>query len=126
MTDMGPYDELLGMEDDGIHRTQTSTVLECKEKHLNRYGIVHGGVIFALADRAFGLASAGFGKPVVTMDMQIRYLRPANVGDFLRATATLINKGRTTVFYRIDVKRQDDKLIACLQATGHVYERGQA
>ena len=41
----------------------------------------------------------------------------------LTATARRVQQGRQTAYYRIDVEDETGRLIACLSATGHVFEK---
>ena len=47
------------------------------ENSLNPYGIVHGGLIFTLADTSMGVITRATGKIAVTLNSQINYLLPA-------------------------------------------------
>ena len=47
-----------------------------EEKSLNPYGIVHGGLLFGLADTAMGIAAKTTGQNAVTINSQIDYLKP--------------------------------------------------
>ena len=118
-SEISPFAELIGIKEllpDG------SICLECEDRHCNEYGFVHGGVIFALADYAFGLHTIGKKKPCVTMDMNIRYIRPAQVGNTLFAHAECIHEGRTTNFYVVKVWSgfAGTKLVAMLTGNGHL------
>lgn len=115
-----PFVDKLGIE--VIHQDSSacSTAITITEDLTNSLGIAHGGVIFTLADRAFGLACNRGTEPFVTMDMNIRYLRPAQIGQRLIATAKKIHAGRQTAFIRIDVVEEGGRLIACLSGTAHL------
>lgn len=54
----------------------------------NGHGICHGGMIFALADSAFAVASNSRGGTVVAAGASVDFLSPASVGEELEATAT--------------------------------------
>lgn len=94
-----------------------------RAEHLNANGRCHGGVIFALADCAFGLASNSHGQLAVGIDAHITYQAAAALGDRLRATATEVSRSRRLAVYRIDVTNADGKPISCF--TGTVYLTGQ-
>lgn len=117
-----PFPNLLGVEvlEQGVERTVTA--LNLKTEHCNAHGIIHGGVIFSLADSAFGLAENCGEKKFVAMEMHIRFLRPAKAGGRLIATAQRIHGGRQTAFYRIDVEDETGRHIAALTGTGHIFE----
>ena len=73
------------------------------DRHLNFLGRGHGGVAFALADMAFGLASNAAGEASFGVDAHIAYAKGANKGDRLRATAEEVSRNRKIGIYRVDV-----------------------
>ncbi len=118
-----PFGELVGMETLKVSAEESITALTLEEKHCNAHGTAHGGLLFTLADRAFGLADNCNDDPYVAMEMNIRYLRPALVGQRLTATARRIHQGRQTAYYRIDIEDEKGRMIACLSGTGHAMSK---
>lgn len=55
---------------------------------LNGVNIVHGGMIFTLADASFAFACNSRNRRSVAAGCNIEFLRPAQLGDILTATAT--------------------------------------
>jgi len=91
---------------------------------LNFMGWAHGGVIFSLADTAFGLASNSHDKASVGIDAHMAYLSGVREGDIIEARAFEISRTRRKAVYRIDVHRpSDDTAIAAF--TGTVYVTDQ-
>ncbi len=90
--------------------------LKIEDRHRNAMGAVMGGVYFTLAD--FALAVAGNWKEMgnVSLNSEITYLTAAK-GERLTAEAVCIKKGRTTSYYRIDVKDGYGNLTAAVTAT---------
>lgn len=88
-------------------------------QHLNFNGTCHGGVTFALADTAFGLASNSHGKVAAGIDAHITYQVAANEGDRLTARATEVSRSKKLAVYRVDVTRGDGTAISSF--TGTVY-----
>jgi acyl-CoA thioesterase len=93
-------------------------------EHRNFNGTCHGGVIFSLADTAFGLASNSHGVIAAGIDAHITYHVAVHPGDALTATATELSRSRRVAVYRIDVRRADQALVAGF--TGTVYVTGRA
>ncbi len=89
------------------------------DAHLNFNGTCHGGVIFALADTAFGLASNSHGHIAAGIDAHIAYHVAARSGDTLTATAVEVSHTRKLGVYRVDVARGDATPVASF--TGTVY-----
>jgi acyl-CoA thioesterase len=105
---------------DGLSAERCQAQVDIEEHHTNALGIVHGGLIFSLADAAFGAAEHLLENPFVAMEMHTRFLRPAKEGQTLTATASQIHHGRLTSCYEVEVRDEKDRLIAKLMATGHV------
>lgn len=97
-----------------------------RDEHLNFNGSCHGGVIFALADCAFGLASNSHGQIAAGIDAHITYQAVAARGDRLTATATEVSRSRKLAVYRIDVTKADGKPISSFTGTVYVTTRPHA
>ena len=87
--------------------------------HINFNGTCHGGVVFALADTAFGLAANSHGVIAAGIDAHITYQQATRVGDKLVARATEVSRSRKLAVYRVDVSRSDGAPISSF--TGTVY-----
>ena len=71
--------------------------LTVDEKHLNPNKVVHGAVIFALADVGMGAAvhpTLAEGELCATVEIKINYFKPVREG-VLVCTTTLVNRGKT-------------------------------
>ena len=92
------YFQLIGLHIDHAQEGQCTVRIQVNE-HLQHYQkIVHGGVIFTLADTAMSLAllSALPSEMLIsTIEAKINYLRPVRAGELI-AEANIIHKGRTT------------------------------
>ena len=96
------------------------------EKHMNFNGTCHGGVLFSLADTAFGLASNSHGRLAAAVDAHIGFTAPARVGDALIATAREVSRSNRIGTYRVDVHRSDDSVMAAFTGTVYITGREQA
>ena len=65
------------------------------DKHCNIYGFIHGGTLASISDVAMGVACITLGKRVVTIDMNISYIKNAPAGSTLTAIGKVISNGRT-------------------------------
>lgn len=90
-----------------------------RSEHLNFNGNCHGGVIFSLADTAFGLASNSHGQVAAGIDAHITYQVAARLDDRLTASAHEVSRSRKLAVYRVDVAGPDGKPISSF--TGTVY-----
>jgi phenylacetic acid degradation protein PaaD len=94
-----------------------------RDHHLNSHGMCHGGLIFTVADTAFGLASNSHGVVAVGVDAHIAYHVAAKLGDVLIGTAREVSRSRKLATYRIDVTTQESVLIASFTGTAYVTSR---
>ena len=90
--------------------------VDITEKSLNPYGIVHGGLIYTLADSAMGIALATSGRMGVTLNCNIDYLAPGT-GKTLLADTEIIKDGKTIVVIRVKVIDENETLIATVTGT---------
>ena len=106
--------EILSMDKDKCQVKLTIT-----EHSLNPYGIVHGGLTFALGDTAMGVLCHNLGNDVVTLDANINYLKPGK-GNYLIATAKLIKMGKTTCVLATEIFNEKSDLIAVMYGTYYI------
>lgn len=92
--------------------------LHIEAKHRNAMGAVMGGVYFTLADFAFAVAANWQEIGTVSLNSEIAYLGAAR-GDVLSAEAVCVKNGRTTSYYRIEVKDGQGNLAAIVNTTGY-------
>ncbi len=74
------------------------------ERHVNKRGVVHGGMMLTFADAALGQAVWDFTDraPSVTMNMQAQFIDGARLGDLVEVRPELVRKTRALVFMRGD------------------------
>ena len=106
--------EILSMDKDKCQVKLTIT-----EHSLNPYGIVHGGLTFALGDTAMGVLCKVMGKNVVTLDSNINYLKPGK-GSYLLAIPKLIKMGKTTCVLATEIFDEKSELIAIMYGTYYI------
>ncbi len=81
------------------------------EKCCNGMGLVHGGVLFSMADVAFG-AAANHGEKTgtVTLSANVQFLMPGQFGPLV-AEARRLRGGRHIVVYSIDIHDAQSTLL---------------
>jgi 1,4-dihydroxy-2-naphthoyl-CoA hydrolase len=88
---------------------------EVQEKHLQGYGIVHGGVhcgvIETLASVGAALVAHSRGQRVVGLENNTSFIRAVRSG-VLHAVARPVTRGRTTQVWEAHVRDADERLIA--------------
>ena len=90
------------------------------ESHLRTLGIAHGGLVASLLDSVLGCASwtlAPSGHHVVTVQLNINYIRPAWLGEVLTAVADVRHAGQMTAVSRGEVRTQTGALVAAASGT---------
>jgi phenylacetic acid degradation protein PaaD len=98
--------------------------MEVRALHLNFNGSCHGGVVFSLADTAFGLASNSYGIVAAGIDAHIAFPAPSREGDVLTAVAVEMSRSRRLAIYRVEVHAGNGILISVF--TGTVYITGKS
>ncbi len=88
---------------------------EVQEKHLQGYGIVHGGVhcgvIETLASVGAALVAHSRGQRVVGLENNTSFIRAVRNG-VLHAVARPVTRGRTTQVWEAHVRDADERLVA--------------
>lgn len=79
---------------------------------VNSGGTCHGGVIFTLADSAFGYACNSFNRVAVAQQCDITYLKPVAVGTVLTATADLRETAGRSSVYDMTVRDEAGSTVA--------------
>jgi acyl-CoA thioesterase len=118
-----PFVRWLGIECVDGAGGRATTRLRIRADHINFNDGCHGGVIFALADAAFGLASNSHGRLASGIEAHIGFHVGVRVGDVLTASATEVSRGNKLATYRVDVARADATLVASFSGTVYVSAR---
>ncbi|MDP4005886.1 PaaI family thioesterase [Methylobacterium sp. NEAU K] len=110
-----PFVNHCGIEALDVHEGRTRLRLALQPEHANNLGIAHGGVICTLLDVALGTAARlKAGRPVVTLDMQTRFLVPGS--GVLTAEGRVTRAGRSVIFCEAEIRDTRGELVA--SATG--------
>jgi uncharacterized protein (TIGR00369 family) len=110
-----PFVEFCGIEAVEVSAGQTHLRLTLKPEHANNLGIAHGGILCTLLDVAMGTAARlSAGGPVVTLDMQTRFLNPGR--GTLDAVGRVTRGGSSILFCEADLHDGDGNPVA--SATG--------
>jgi acyl-CoA thioesterase len=94
------------------------TRMTVREDMVNGHALAHGGLIFALADTAFGCACNSFGAVTVGASADIVFVAPARPGDVLVAEAMLRTRFGRSGLYDVTVRRDGD-VIAEFRGRSH-------
>ena len=105
-------------------RTENAVImgLRLARPHTNARGLIHGGLIAALADNAMGYSCAqvtGWVSSFVTISLSVDFIGSAATGQWLSVESDVIRTGSTICFAQSLVKA-DDVVIARASATFRV------
>lgn len=106
----------LGMRLDALWPDRAELVLPFRDELATIGDVVHGGAIASLVDTA-GMVAAWSDDEVPdslngsTISMSIEFVSAARATD-LRATATVIRRGRTLCFCEVTVTDAEDRVVA--------------
>src|ERR1700712_2685582 len=70
--------------------------MELREEMINGFNVIHGGIIFSLADSSFAFACNNRNNLSMALDVSISFNKAAKPGDILVAEAKEIHNGRST------------------------------
>jgi acyl-CoA thioesterase len=114
-----PWARELGVEYLELGPGRCRVALTLRPSMLNHQGTPHGGVIFSLADVAFGAAcNARGGGTWVALSMTIGFLTAAPAGARLVAEALERRHGRRAGFYDVTVSA-DGTTVAVVHCVAH-------
>ena len=106
-----PFARLCGVEALGYADGRTRLRRRWRDDPGNNLGIAHGGVICTLLDIAMGTAARlAAGRPVLTLDMQTRFLSPGR--GVLLAEGFVVRGGRSVLFCEAEIRGEDGDRVA--------------
>ena len=108
-----PFHELVGPLYEKREGTAVIVGMMVAQKHINRRGAVHGGMICTLVDFAMGQAASTLTNPprkLVTTSLSTDFAANAGVGDWLEAHVDILRPGRRVVFANCFVYRGVERI----------------
>jgi uncharacterized protein (TIGR00369 family) len=96
--------------------------LRLAKPHTNGRGLIHGGLIAALADNAMGYSCAqatGWTTSFVTVSLTVDFVGSAEIGQWLAIESDVIRTGKTICFAQ-SLAKADDTVIARASGTFRV------
>ena len=93
---------------------------------VNILGTVHGGAIFSLMDEALQFSCNSHGRVAVALNANVVFHNPARTGRRLRAESKEISLSNKIATYEIEVRDNNDILIASCQALAFRKKRAAA
>jgi uncharacterized protein (TIGR00369 family) len=115
-----PAARLLGRRVLTADRQRGAVELEFQatQEFVNRHGHVQGGMLAAMLDSAVGCAAVAAlaGQSVVTLTMNVTYLRPAAAGP-MRASGRVVHRGKSIAFADAELRDHSGEVVATATAT---------
>lgn len=92
-----PFADLIALHTDETSAGHSRLRLTVAPQHLNPHQVVHGAVVYAMADTGMGAAlypTLGPGEICATIEIKINYFKPVAAGTLVCKTE-LLNRGRS-------------------------------
>ena len=120
------FAQFLGIKVTHISAERVTAELYVKDELNNRFGIMHGGAIMALADNVGGTATTANlkeGQTTTTIESKTNFFAAVPIGDTAKAECIALHRGRTTMVWQTRVTRNDGRLCAMVTQTQMVLEK---
>jgi len=122
--------ELLGFDVESVQDGRAIFRLDVRPKHKQIHGVVHGGILAALADTTAAIAAYTViprGTELATLELKINYLEPVP-GGRVRADAKVLRAGRNFIVTECDIFNETGSLAAKAiltfsAAAGHILKK---
>jgi 1,4-dihydroxy-2-naphthoyl-CoA hydrolase len=108
------FDTLLGLQISSVTPDEVVASFEVRPELLQPYGLLHGGVLCSVVETVGSVAGAtwfGDRGSVVGTSNHTNFLRAVREG-VLTAVATPIHRGRTQQLWTVDIRDEQDRLVA--------------
>jgi 1,4-dihydroxy-2-naphthoyl-CoA hydrolase len=108
------FDTLLGLQISSATPDEVVASFEVRPELLQPYGLLHGGVLCSVVETVGSVAGAtwfGDRGHVVGTSNHTNFLRAVREG-VLTAVATPIHRGRTQQLWTVDIRDEQDRLVA--------------
>src|SRR5579864_4591836 len=115
-----PFAQFLGLKITHLSPDRVTAELAMREDFNNRFNIMHGGAIMALADNLGGTATTANLKPgqsTTTIESKTNFFAAIPIGDIAKAECTPLHRGRTTMVWQTRITRGDGRLCALVTQT---------
>ncbi|NDB69646.1 MAG: PaaI family thioesterase [Methylocystaceae bacterium] len=123
-----PFLEMIGTQLEEWRDGYVRVSLDLKPFHLNRAGVIHGGVIATLLDHTGGFSGLFTGDPMnrrngMTLSLTTQYINQHKSGKVI-AIGERISTGRNIFFSKSEVRTQEGLILAT--GMGTYRYRGQS
>ena len=112
-----PFGDLIGLEFTKLQKGYSQCVLTVNEKLFNPHKVLHGGVIYSMADTGMGAALYSHlnrGELCATVEIKIMYFLAVKAGD-LTCETKILHKGKRVAILESEVTNNGQSIA---KATG--------
>src|ERR1700739_2877479 len=106
--------ELLGFDVESVHDGRAIFRLDSHPRHKQIHGVVHGGILAALADTTAAIAAytvVPLDVELATLELKINYLEPVT-GGRIKPDARVLRAGRNFIVTECEIFSESGKLAA--------------
>ena len=121
-----PFAEFLGLTITHVSAERVTAELKARPELNNRFGILHGGAIMALADNLGGTATTANlkeGQQTTTIESKTNFFAAVPIGETAYAECTALHRGRSTMVWQTRITRGDGRLCAIVTQTQMVLDK---
>lgn len=123
-TPFNPFCELIGLQFLDLDLGYSKCSLSVADRLLNPHHVLHGAVIYAMADTGMGGALYSHlaeGESCATLEIKINYLKSTRSGTLICDTRVIL-KAKSVAFLESTVKDQEGNVIATATGTYYVFK----
>jgi uncharacterized protein (TIGR00369 family) len=122
--------ELFGFDVESVHKGRAILLLDVRPRHKQVHGVVHGGVLAALADTTAAVAAytvVPLGVELATLELKINFLEPVQ-GGRVKGDARVLRAGRNFIVTECEIFNESGSLaakalITFSSAAGHTLQK---
>jgi uncharacterized protein (TIGR00369 family) len=110
----------LGTKITHVSRERVTAELAMRDDFNNRFNIMHGGALMALADNLGGTATflnLPYGAATTTIESKTNFFAACLLGETITSETTPLHRGRSTMVWQTRITRADGRLAAMVTQT---------
>ena len=118
-----PFGDLIGLKFTRLEKGYSQCTLEVVDKLLNPHKVIHGGVVYSMADTGMGAAAyTNLGKDELcaTIEIKINYFKPIKAG-VLTCNTKVIHQGKKIVTMDSEILN-DGQIVAKALGTYSIFK----
>ena len=107
----------LGIEVLEVGQGSCKICMTVRDEMMNGFNIAHGGIAFSFADSALAIASNGYNKLSVALEISMSFTKSVISGEKLTATASEISLTNRIGVYHILITNQKGETVGSFKGT---------